>query len=102
LLGNAANGIAADAARKPEEFSMLNHMAELVRALRRELRMTQEEFAHGLGITVGTVNRWENGRFKPSKLARATLVEFAQKHGISLDRITTQSTDGGAPPVSQN
>ena len=64
---------------------MFDRMSELVRALRRELKMTQEEFAHELGITVGTVNRWENGRFRPSKLARATLVEFASKHGVSLE-----------------
>lgn len=64
---------------------MVDRMSELVRALRRELKMTQEEFAHELGITVGTVNRWENGRFRPSKLARATLFEFASKHGLSLE-----------------
>ena len=38
-----------------------------IRELRRNLRMTQEEFAHTLGITVATVNRWENGHAKPSK-----------------------------------
>jgi DNA-binding transcriptional regulator YiaG len=46
--------------------------------------MTQEEFAHALGITVGTVNRWENGRFRPSKLAKATILEFARRHGVHL------------------
>jgi len=46
--------------------------------------MTQEEFAHSLGITVGTVNRWENGRFRPSKLARATILEFARRHGVAV------------------
>jgi putative transcriptional regulator len=60
---------------------MLDHTGELVRTLRRDLGLTQEEFAHELGITVGTVNRWENGRFRPSKLARATLTELAQRHG---------------------
>jgi len=65
---------------------MLDEMGDMVRAMRRSLHMTQEEFAHELGITVGTVNRWENGRFRPSKLARATLAEFAAKHGVSLDR----------------
>jgi len=60
-------------------------MSALVRTLRRELKMTQEEFAHELGITVGTVNRWENGRFRPSKLAKATIVEFAERHGLNLE-----------------
>jgi putative transcriptional regulator len=60
-------------------------MGEQVRTLRRELKMTQEEFAHELGITVGTVNRWENGRFRPSKLARATLVDFAERRGMSVE-----------------
>jgi DNA-binding transcriptional regulator YiaG len=64
---------------------MSEQMSELVRTLRRRLSMTQEEFAHELGITVGTVNRWENGRFHPSKLARATLADFATKHGLSLE-----------------
>jgi DNA-binding transcriptional regulator YiaG len=74
---------------------MFDRMSELVRALRRELKMTQEEFAHELGITVGTVNRWENGRFQPSKLARATLVEFASKHGLSLEMLAQKGESQG-------
>lgn len=76
---------------------MSEQMSQLVRALRHRLSMTQEEFAHELGITVGTVNRWENGRFRPSKLARATLADFAAKHGLSLDNIDTPAvTDASA------
>jgi len=60
-----------------------NSMSDFVRKLRRQLGMTQEEFAHALGITVGTVNRWENKRFRPSKLARSTIIEFARRHGVS-------------------
>jgi DNA-binding transcriptional regulator YiaG len=73
---------------------MFEQMSQLVRAMRRELKMTQEEFAHELGITVGTVNRWENGRFRPSKLARATLLDFAAKHGLSVEALA-QKVDGG-------
>ena len=62
---------------------MDDNMSSFVRRLRRQLGMTQEEFAHALGITVGTVNRWENGRFRPSKLARATILEFARRHGVA-------------------
>jgi putative transcriptional regulator len=72
---------------------MEDNMSEFIRHLRRQLGMTQEEFAHSLGITVGTVNRWENGRFRPSKLARATILDFARRHGVTL----RPETDGGVP-----
>ncbi len=77
---------------------MLEQPSDFVRALRHELKMTQEEFAHELGITVGTVNRWENGRFRPSKLARATLLEFAHRHGCSVDSLDRKGAD--AAPIA--
>ena len=74
---------------------MFDQPGEFVRSLRRGLKMTQEEFAHELGITVGTVNRWENGRFRPSKLARATLMEFAARHGLPIRSLTNKGDDRG-------
>ncbi len=44
-----------------------------ISALRRRLQMTQEEFAHAIGVTVSTVNRWENGHIEPSRLARRAM-----------------------------
>ncbi len=70
---------AADAARAhPEQLSLM------VRYLRQQMGMTQEELAQALGITVGTVSRWEKGRFRPSRLARALIVEFARTHNVVL------------------
>lgn len=43
-------------------------------AIRAKLRMTQEQFAHACGVTVSTVNRWENDHAKPSPLARKTML----------------------------
>lgn len=80
---------------------MFECMSGLVRAVRRELKLTQEEFAHQLGITVGTVNRWENDRFRPSKLARATLIDFAEKHGLSLETLAHQANGSGAAATPQ-
>ena len=77
---------------------MFDQASEFVRGLRRELKMTQEEFAHELGITVGTVNRWENGRFRPSKLARATLLEFAERHGHSIQGLNNKG--GSSEPTA--
>ena len=40
-----------------------------VKKLRKRLALTQEEFAHEIGVTFATVNRWENSKSKPSRLA---------------------------------
>ncbi len=48
-----------------------------VHELRRRLHMTQEEFAHAIGVTVSTVNRWENGHIEPSRLARRAIEGLA-------------------------
>ena len=46
-----------------------------IRTLRKQLGLTQEEFAHEIGVTFATVNRWENGKSKPSRLALRRLAE---------------------------
>lgn len=40
---------------------------------REKLRMTQEQFARLLGISVRTLHQWEQGRRKPSGAARVLL-----------------------------
>jgi putative transcriptional regulator len=44
-------------------------MNVLVRDLRLLCGLTQEQFAAKLGMTLVTVNRWENNRAKPMPLA---------------------------------
>lgn len=43
--------------------------SDLIRELRSRLGLTQEKMAARLGVTFPTINRWENGRSKPSPLA---------------------------------
>ena len=52
-----------------------------VATLRQRLEMTQEEFAHAIGVTVSTVNRWENGHNSPTRLARKALYDLASERG---------------------
>lgn len=54
----------------PENFP------EQIKTVRRQLGLSQEELAHALGVSFATVNRWENGRTVPSKLARRQFEQF--------------------------
>lgn len=54
---------------------------ELIRELRGHLSMTQEQFAAKLGVTFPTINRWENGRAKPSPLALKQIKDLLQELG---------------------
>jgi len=51
----------------------------LVKEVRRQLALSQEDLARKLGVSFATVNRWENGKSKPSKLAKAQFDSFCAK-----------------------
>lgn len=51
-------------------------VANLVKELRLNLQLTQEEFAARLGVTFCTINRWENRRSQPSRMARKLIEEL--------------------------
>ncbi|MBD2364735.1 helix-turn-helix transcriptional regulator [Anabaena minutissima FACHB-250] len=44
-------------------------ISQLIREFRLSTGLTQEQFAAHIGVTYPTINRWENGRSKPSPLA---------------------------------
>ncbi|HLA26418.1 MAG TPA: helix-turn-helix transcriptional regulator [Syntrophales bacterium] len=50
----------------------------LVKEVRRQLGLSQEELAHQLGVSFATINRWENGKTTPFNLARAQLNAFCE------------------------
>ena len=58
-----------------------NSPADLIREVRDRLGLTQEKFAAKLGVTLPTINRWENGRTKPSPLAIQCLRGFVTAMG---------------------
>lgn len=53
----------------------------LIRELRQRTGLTQEKFAAKLGVTFPTINRWENGRAKPSPLALKQIEDLLRDLG---------------------
>ena len=56
--------------------------AEKVKFVRTKLNLSQEELAHKLGVSFATINRWENGNYNPSRLARKAFEEYCEKKNI--------------------
>ncbi len=55
--------------------------ADLIFQLRQTLGLTQEKLAQKLGVSFPTINRWENGRSKPSPLALKQIEDLLQDLG---------------------
>ena len=55
------------------------NVPEMIRELRGDLGLTQEQFAAKVGVTFSTVNRWENGKGKPSPLAMLRVEKLQKK-----------------------
>src|SRR4051794_6883535 len=53
----------------PEQLAQARPVST-VKALRRALRMTQEEFAERFHLSLGTLRDWEQGRYPPDQAAR--------------------------------
>lgn len=59
-------------------------MKELIKKIRISLNMSQTELAELLNISFATVNRWENGRAVPNKLAQSTLYELCKTNNVPV------------------
>ena len=76
-----------------EDMPLTNqqNMGNLIRKIRQRLELTQEQFAHQLGVTYLTVNRWENQHTKPSpmamKLIELKLKEMGKQGKDLLDKL---------------
>ena len=66
-------------------------LAENIRAFRKERRLTQEQFAGAMGVTIGSVYKWETGQTIPEL---SVLVEIADFFGVSLDYLFDHKTTG--------
>jgi putative transcriptional regulator len=51
----------------------------LVKEVRKQLALSQEDLARELGVSYTTINRWENGQSRPSKMAKVLFGAFCEK-----------------------
>jgi putative transcriptional regulator len=58
---------------------------ERIRMLRQRLQLTQEDFAHLIGVTFSTVNRWENGKSAPNRIAYRLLSGLEKKAKATVE-----------------
>ncbi len=60
--------------------------SEKVKEARKKVNFSQEDMAHQLGVSFATVNRWESGKTKPSKLALKAFEDFCKEKSIVWER----------------
>ncbi|MEQ8756258.1 MAG: helix-turn-helix transcriptional regulator [Coleofasciculus sp. G1-WW12-02] len=56
--------------------------AQLIKALRRHMGLTQAEFAQKLGVYQQTVSQWENSAYEPTLATSKYLTLIAQQAGF--------------------
>lgn len=62
-------------------------LSELIRIMRKKALLSQEDFAKVLNVSVGTINRWENGKTKPNITAMKKIKTFCEENNIPFDGI---------------
>lgn len=59
-------------------------MRDLIKTMRSKLQLNQEQLAFLMGVSTVTVNRWENGKAKPSFMAQKQLYNICVDHHLDL------------------
>lgn len=62
-------------------------LSEILKGIRAELKMTQTDLAEAVHVSFSTVNRWENKKVVPNRMARALILDFCQKRNVSKELI---------------
>ncbi|MDE6599337.1 MAG: helix-turn-helix domain-containing protein, partial [Oscillospiraceae bacterium] len=74
-------------------------ISEMIKEIRKNVNMTQDEMAQALYVTRQAVSRWENGDTTPNL---ETLTQISKMFGVSLDRLLEayQNTDNTTAEIN--
>lgn len=78
----------------------MKRMQILIKQIREHLNISQTELAEQLNVTFATVNRWENGRAVPNKLAQSKLYEICKENDVPVYNITLNRIANAAKDIS--
>jgi transcriptional regulator with XRE-family HTH domain len=74
-------------------------LKETIKQYRKEMKLTQEQLAEVMGVTVGAVSKWELGLSNPDIML---LPKLARLFGISLDVLFSfELTDSSADDLAE-
>ena len=69
-------------------YAVMKHgddiMQDLIKKIRSHMNMNQTEFAELLNVTFATVNRWENGRALPNRLAQDKIYDLCKEYDVPV------------------
>ncbi len=68
-------------------------MKELIKAIRSAANMNQEQFASALGTTPLSINRWENGKTLPNRMAQTQLYNFCKERELDVVEIIVNAKE---------
>ena len=61
--------------------------AKIVKTVRHKLNLSQTELADALNVSFATINRWENNKVMPSKLAIKSFKDFCEDNFIDITKL---------------
>ena len=67
------------------EFIIKINYPKTILNLRLKLNISQEELARILGVSFSSVNRWETGKYKPTKLAKVKLEHLFAEYEVMIE-----------------
>lgn len=56
--------------------------SQMIREIRTLLNISQEDLTRELHINFATVNRWENAKAMPSKMAQRALIDYCKQNKV--------------------
>lgn len=62
-------------------------LKEAIKITRMKSLLSQEDFAKELNVSVGSINRWENGKTKPNLIAMKAIKSFCEENNLDYSII---------------